>query len=143
MPKQENEHDVQIRNALGKYGVSERNQRGESFTQFCMDNQMTITNTVFMHHPRCLSTWISPSGLYKNQIDYTRIRTRWRASLTNTRALILITRLLKSSFAIKLKAVHHSKPKRFKKKLQNTSPPTINEVQMTRERRLKPGSNLL
>lgn len=41
---------------------------------------------MFKHHPRRLSTWTSPSGEYKNQIDFILTRARWRTSITNVRA---------------------------------------------------------
>lgn len=68
---------------------------------------ITISNTIFKHHP---STWTSPSGLYKNQIDYTLIRTRWRTSVTNIVARPGAIcgsdyKLLKSSLTIKLKTL--------------------------------------
>ena len=55
---------------------------------------MTISNTIFKYHPRRLSTWtsrrlstcISPSGRYKNEIDYILLRTRWWTAITNTGA---------------------------------------------------------
>lgn len=100
---------------------------------------MTIANTLFKHHPRRLSTWTSPSGLYKNQIDYTLIRMRWRTSITNTCARPGAIcgsdhKLLKSCFNIKLKTVVTTKPTRkfsipgktaLQGRLQITGPPPI------------------
>lgn len=52
--------------------------------QFCSEENLTVTNTVFKHHIRRLYTWISPGDLYRNQIDYILIQNRWRTSVTNT-----------------------------------------------------------
>ena len=92
-----------------------KNHRGERLIQFCTDNNISISNTIFKHHPRRLS--ISPSGLYKNQIDYTLVRTRWRTAITNTGARPGAIcgsdhKLLKSSLTTKLKILTRCKPSR-------------------------------
>ena len=38
--------------------------------EFCQENALVITNTVFQQHKRRLYTWTSPDGQYQNQIDY-------------------------------------------------------------------------
>ena len=70
-----------------RYGLGCRNRRGERLIQFAADNNFTVMNTVFKHHPRRLYTWTSPNGVYRNQIDYKLIRARWRSSITNANTL--------------------------------------------------------
>lgn len=70
---------------VGKYGLGDRNSRGERLLQFAIDNDMVITNTIFKHHPRRLSTWISPGKSVKNQIDYILVRSRWVSSFENVK----------------------------------------------------------
>ena len=52
----------------GSFGV--QNEAGESITEFCQENTLVITNTLFQQHRRQLYTWTSPDGQYRNQNDY-------------------------------------------------------------------------
>lgn len=79
--------DAQLRNVIGKYGLGDRNIRGERLIQFAADNNLTIMNSVFKHHRRRLYTWTSPGGQHRNQIDYILIKSRWRSSVQNTHTL--------------------------------------------------------
>lgn len=77
--------DEYLRKVIGKYGLGKRNARGERLLQFCTENNFFIANTGYEHHARRLYTWTSPGGLYKNQIDYILIKSRWRTSVKNTK----------------------------------------------------------
>lgn len=57
------ENDDHIRCVLSKHKLGVRNNRGEILIQFAVDNNFTVIK----HHPRRLSTWISPNKQYKNQ----------------------------------------------------------------------------
>lgn len=54
--------DKHLRAIIGRHGLGERNERGERFIQFCLDNNYTIANTMFAQHLRRLYTWTSPGG---------------------------------------------------------------------------------
>lgn len=79
----ETTNDDNLRETVGKYGLGERNARGERLIQFALDHEFTITNTNFKKHSRRLSTWTSPGGRYKNQIDYVLVNKRWKTSIKN------------------------------------------------------------
>ena len=72
---------------VGYFGMGARNQRGERFLQFCIENSLTVTNTLFQQHVRRLYIWTSPGGEYKNQIDYILIKSRWRTSIKMAKTL--------------------------------------------------------
>ena len=68
-------------NIVGPFGLGERNERGDRFVGWCIENKQMIANTWFRHHPRKLWTWKSPGDLYRNQIDYITVNTRYRNAI--------------------------------------------------------------
>ncbi|VEN37907.1 unnamed protein product [Callosobruchus maculatus] len=74
-----------LKQVIGRFGVGERNERGEKLIDFCIQNKLVITNTTFNHHIRRLYTWKSPGDRYRNQIDYIMINQRWKSSIMNTK----------------------------------------------------------
>ena len=57
-----------------------QNEAGQRLTEFCQENTLVITNTLFQQHKRWLYTWTTPDGQYWNQIDYIICSPRWRSS---------------------------------------------------------------
>ena len=49
-----------MKDVVGKFGIGNRNKRGERLIEFCQINNLTISNTWFQHHPRKVYTWKSP-----------------------------------------------------------------------------------
>ncbi|KAL4112803.1 hypothetical protein QTP88_016532 [Uroleucon formosanum] len=78
-------NDGHLRSVVGKYGIGVRNERGDRLMDFCIENNLFITNTNFKHHIRRLYTWQSPCGQYRNQIDYILVRNRWKSSVRDTK----------------------------------------------------------
>ena len=54
----------------GKFGLGIQNEAGQRLTEFCQENALVITNTLFQKHKRRLYTWTSPDCQHRNQIDY-------------------------------------------------------------------------
>ena len=71
----------------GKFGLGDRNERGEKLVEWAEVNNMLVGNTLFQQHPRRLWTWESPGNRTRNQIDYILINKRYKSALisTNTR----------------------------------------------------------
>lgn len=46
---QEDEHVKQL---VGRYGLGSRNESGQKLVEFCVGNNLAITNSLFPHHPR-------------------------------------------------------------------------------------------
>ena len=46
----------------GKFGLGIRNEPGQRLIEFCQENVLVITNTLFQQHKRGLYTWTSPDG---------------------------------------------------------------------------------
>ena len=53
--------------------------------EFCQENALVITNTLFQQHKRRLYTWTSPDGQHGNQIDYILCSQRWRSSIQSAK----------------------------------------------------------
>ena len=70
---------------MGKFGEGVRNENGELFTDFCAFNDLVIGGTIFRHKTIHKTTWISPDGKTKNQIDHFTIDRKWRGSLIDVR----------------------------------------------------------
>ena len=48
----------------GKFGLGIWNEAGQRLIEYCQENALVITNTLFQQHKRRLYTWISPDGQY-------------------------------------------------------------------------------
>ena len=46
----------------GKFGLVIQNEAGQRLKEFCQENSLVITNTLFQQHKRRLYTWTSPGG---------------------------------------------------------------------------------
>ena len=68
-----------------KFGLGVQNEAGQRLTEFCQENKLVITNTLFQQHKRKLYTWTSPDGQYQNQIDYILCSQRWRSSIQSAK----------------------------------------------------------
>ena len=70
----------EIPGVTGKFGLGIQNEAGQRLTEFCQENMLVITNTLFQQHKRSLYTWTSPDGQYWIQIDYILCSQRQRSS---------------------------------------------------------------
>ena len=48
----------------GQFGLRVQNEAGQRLIEFCLENALVITNTLFQQHKRRLYTWASPDGQY-------------------------------------------------------------------------------
>jgi len=71
----------------GKFGLRIRNEAGQRLIEFCQENTLVITNTLFQQHERTLYTWTSPDTQHQNQIDYILCCQRWRSSTRSDHSL--------------------------------------------------------
>ncbi|XP_050293721.1 craniofacial development protein 2-like [Anthonomus grandis grandis] len=104
--------DEQLKGIIGSFGLGTRNERGERMLQFCQEQNLTIANTLFAHHKRCLYTWTSPGDRYRNQIDYIMVRSRWKSSVVNCKTYPGAVcgsdhNLLLRKFRLRLKRIYH------------------------------------
>ena len=52
----------EILGIIGKFGLGVQNEAGQKLTEFCQENALVISNTLFQQHKRRLHTWTSPDG---------------------------------------------------------------------------------
>ena len=64
-------------------GLGIQNEAGQRLVEFCQENALVITNTLFQQHKRRLYTWTSPYGQHQNQTDYILYSQRWRSSIVS------------------------------------------------------------
>ena len=69
----------------GKFGLGIWNEAGQRLIEFCQENALVITNTLFQQHKRRLYTWTSPGGKYRNQIDFILRSQRWRSCIQSAK----------------------------------------------------------
>uniref|UniRef100_A0A803T1Q9 Reverse transcriptase domain-containing protein n=1 Tax=Anolis carolinensis TaxID=28377 RepID=A0A803T1Q9_ANOCA len=70
-----------ITGITGKHGLGQQNEAGGRLIEFCQENSLCITNTLFQQPKRWLYTWTSPDGQHRNQIEYILCSQRWRTSI--------------------------------------------------------------
>ena len=75
-----------LREVVGRFGLGQRNERGDLWVEWCVTHQQVIMNTWFQHHKRHLYTWKSPGDGVRNQIDYITINKRFRNSIQQVRS---------------------------------------------------------
>ena len=54
----------EIPGVTGKFGLGVQNEEGQRLIEFCRENALVITNSLFQQHKRRLYTWTSPDGQY-------------------------------------------------------------------------------
>ena len=69
----------------GKFGFGVQNEAGQRLIEFCQENALVTTNTLFQQHKKRLDTWTSPDGQHRNQIDYILCSQRWRCSIQSAK----------------------------------------------------------
>ena len=75
-----------VSGVTGGFGLGEINERGKRLIEFCQENSLVITNTTFQQSLRRLYTSKSPGNIFRNQIDFILIRSRFQNSVMNAKA---------------------------------------------------------
>ena len=77
----------EIPGVTSKFGLAVQNEAGRRLIEFCQENTLVISNTLFQQHKRRLYTWTSPDGQYRNQTDYILCSQRWRSSIESVKII--------------------------------------------------------
>ena len=79
--------NVGFESCMGRMGVGDKmSDNGMRYASFCLANDLIIGGTLFKHKQLHKTTWVSPCGKYKRQIDHMAISKRHRSSLLDVRA---------------------------------------------------------
>lgn len=70
---------------MGKHGLGIINDNGHRLVEFCTDRNLLIGGTLFPHKNCHKTTWTSPDGNHKNQIDHICFNRKWRRSVEDVR----------------------------------------------------------
>ena len=71
---------------LGRNGYGIINDNGDRLCSFCEENDLVVGGSVFEHRDIHKTTWNSPDGVTKSQIDHIVINGRWKSSLMDVKA---------------------------------------------------------
>ena len=74
----------EIPGVTGKLGLGIRNEAGQRLIEFCQENALVITNTLFQQHKRRLYTRTPPDGQYHLNWLYSLLP-RWRSSIQSAK----------------------------------------------------------
>ena len=74
-----------ISGVTGKFVLGVQNEAGQRLIEFCQENPLVITNTLFQQHKRRLYTWTSTDGQHRNQTDCILCSQRWSGSIQSTK----------------------------------------------------------
>ena len=69
----------------GKFCVWVQNEARQRLIEFCQENALVITNTLFQQHKRRLYTWTSPDGQHQNQTEFILCSQRCRSSIQSAK----------------------------------------------------------
>ncbi|KAL6420466.1 hypothetical protein ACFW04_014454 [Cataglyphis niger] len=74
---------------VGKYGLRQRNVRGDRLVQSCIENDLLVANIYFKLHARRLYTWKLPADakerIVKNQIDFILMKQELKKSIKSVK----------------------------------------------------------
>ncbi|VDP74219.1 unnamed protein product [Schistosoma curassoni] len=70
---------------MGRHGLRERNENGESFANLCAFNKLIIGGIIFPHKCIHKTTWTSPNHTTQNQIDHISINKTFRRTIEDVR----------------------------------------------------------
>ena len=100
----------EIRGVTGKFGLGVQSEARQRLTEFCLENQLVIANTLFQQHKRWVYTWTSSDDQHWKQIDYILCSQRWWISIQSAKSKLGADcgsdhELLIAKFRVKLKKV--------------------------------------
>ena len=72
---------------LGRHGVGNCKDNGRLLLEFCTEQQLVITNTIFQQKDSLKTTWMHPRSKHWHLIDYVLARQRDLKDIRHTRVM--------------------------------------------------------
>lgn len=69
--------ETQEHGISGAFGLEKRNQWGGRLMEFCKEQNLITTNTLFSQPKRRRYTWTMPEGGIRHQLDHILVRKRY------------------------------------------------------------------
>ena len=69
---------------MGKQATGSMNENGEKLADFCLDNNLAIWGSIFLHKTIHKNTRVSPDHVRENQTDFICYSRKFRRSLLDT-----------------------------------------------------------
>jgi endonuclease/exonuclease/phosphatase family metal-dependent hydrolase len=74
-----------LKNVMDKHGQGTRNEIGDIFIDLCVNYNLVIGGSLFLHKDIHKATWVAPNQHTFNQTDHAAISKKWRRSLLDVR----------------------------------------------------------
>lgn len=78
--------NLKVGDTVGPHGLGIWNSSGQDLINFCIENELFVSNIWFEQKISNRHTWVSPDGVTKNQIDFICCSKRFRNGVTNAKA---------------------------------------------------------
>ena len=72
---------------LGRHGVGNCNDNGRLLLEFCSEQNLIITNTIFQQKDKLKTTWMHPRSRHWHLLDYVLVRQHDRKDVLHTRVM--------------------------------------------------------
>jgi hypothetical protein len=64
--------------AVGKYWLDVRNNRGQRLIDFCKEKELINTKTIFYQHPRRRYAWVKADDTARYQTDFVMFKKKYK-----------------------------------------------------------------
>jgi len=79
--------NVTYRGVIGPHGVGKKNSNGDLLLEFCVANDLTVSNTLFHHKMIHKTSWQHPRSKQWHLLDYVITDRVKKCSIMDTRAM--------------------------------------------------------
>ena len=75
-----------LKDVMGRHGLGTRNENGDMFIDLCVNCNLVISGSLFLHKNIHKITWVVQNQCTFNQIDHFAISKKWKRSLFDVRS---------------------------------------------------------